>query len=87
MVRADFINRFKNHINIGEKNYAVYSDAAWEVTQQPFCKQHVDHEVLKHWAGAQLTLVFIEFVKSNSLVKSFGVTRTLARVETRNWPP
>ena len=47
MARAYFINRCKNHINICGKIYATYSDAAWVVTQQPYCKQHVDHEVLK----------------------------------------
>ena len=28
VTRADFINRFKNHINIGGKNYVAYADVA-----------------------------------------------------------
>ena len=28
MTRADFIIRFKNHINIGGKNHVAYADAA-----------------------------------------------------------
>ena len=28
MTRADFFNRFKNHVDISGKNYVAYSDAA-----------------------------------------------------------
>ena len=28
MTRADFINKFKNNISIGEKNYVAQADAA-----------------------------------------------------------
>ena len=50
MTRAAFINVFKNHINIGGKNYAAYTDAAlvgWVISrrvyQQPYSKQHIDN--------------------------------------------
>ena len=69
MTRADFIIRFKNHINIGGKNHEC-SLCRCCISRSVYCKQHVDHEMfyfdmLNHRACAELTLVFIEFVKSN----------------------
>ena len=46
MASSDSINIFKNQYFW--KNYAAYSNAALVVTQQHYCKQHVDHEVLKY---------------------------------------
>ena len=46
--RADFINRFKNHINIGGMNHVAYPDASCIsriVYQQPYCTQLFDHEM------------------------------------------
>ena len=88
MTRADFIIRLKNHINIGGKNRVAYADAALEEVfiNSHYCKQHVDHEMfyfdmLKHRAYAELTLVFIEFVKSNSLM---NVRKRLLRSRVRD---
>ena len=71
-MRADFINRFKNQINIGARNDVAIRRS---VKQQPFCKKKKQrwswnvlfwYVVLKHWACAEFTQVFVEYVKSNS---------------------
>ena len=56
MTRADFIYRFKIHMN--------YADA---LATRWLRNILFWYAVLKHWACAELTQVFIEFVKSNSL--------------------
>ena len=38
MTRADFINIFKNHINIGEMNHVAYEDAT---LVQVFTNSHI----------------------------------------------
>ena len=76
MTRADFINRFKNryHINIeGNNHVALCRCRSRIVYQLPYCKQHVYHEMVYfylQWECAKFTLALIEFVKSNSLLKS-----------------
>ena len=45
MTRADFINRFKNHFNIGARSYVAYIDAVFFVYEHPYCKQHVNREM------------------------------------------
>ena len=50
MTRADFINSFKNHTNIGGKNYAAFADAALAEVVEVFINshivnKHVDHEM------------------------------------------
>ena len=40
MTSADFINRFKNHLNIGARNYVAFIDAVLVVYEHPYCKQH-----------------------------------------------
>ena len=43
VTRADFINRFKNHINIGGKNYVAYADAA---LVEVFINSHIENNTL-----------------------------------------
>ena len=72
MTRTALINRFKNHININVKNNAAYTDNA--LVDVLINRQRVDNEMfyLKRSTEilkiAQLILVFIEFVKSNSFL-------------------
>ena len=75
MTRADFINRFKNHINIDENNHVANAEV------EVFINSHiVNNTLIMKWfilicnvepvSSAKFTLALIEFVKSNSLLKS-----------------
>ena len=71
MTTADFINRFKNYININGKIHVVYADATFV---EVLINSHIVNNTLNmKWfificgACAELTLALIEFVKSNSL--------------------
>ena len=80
MTRADFINRFKKHINIDGKNQVAHADAA---LVNVFINRYIVNStlimkcfnlilMLKHWTCAELTLIFIDYVRSNSLYQISG---------------
>lgn len=41
MTRADFINSFKNHTNIGGKNYGAFADAPLVEVVGVFINSHI----------------------------------------------
>ena len=72
MTRADFINRFKNHINIDGNNHVANAGVEVEV----FINSYIVNNTLilicsvEPVSSAKFTLALIEFVKSKSLLKS-----------------
>ena len=90
MTKAYLINRFKNHINIGGKKQVAYADAAFVVV---FMNSHIVNTTLImecvilicsiETLSAELTRVFIEFVKSNSLFMT-GELQTCSYIKGRS---
>ena len=90
MTKAYLINRFKNHINIGGKKQVAYADAAFVVV---FMNSHFVNTALImecvilicsiETLSAELTRVFIEFVKSNSLFMT-GELQTCSYIKGRS---
>ena len=67
--RADFINSFKNHTDIGRKNCGAFADATLVEVVEVFINSHIVNNTLicNSWNTAEITLVFIEITERSFL--------------------